>query len=1388
MLTLTETLKRHEGYSSDVYEDTNRVSTVGYGHAVKSGEDFSKGVSEPEALKLLQQDIAIAQTDVKALFKNFEQFPTDKQEALTNMAFNLGRTKLGKFKDMGAELSKDAPDWGIVADAAKDSIWYTDVKGRGVEIVQSLRGDTTPTFEEMRQTQKSDTPTFAQMRYKQAAESWRPPTPEEEAIQEDWVPSAAIAVGGAAAILGGPIVGVATGTAALGGEAISAGTAAAVGRTSPELELPVHLATGLLLGFTAEKWFISGCSKAAKMAGRIPNFWSKEFAIAEKKGLIAAETLTDHADIIRGMDMGDTKSIDKMRNILKQDAYIEKVAKVSKRLEKMQKVLPQKIYEPIEKVIKKLSKKPLLDERDYQHLSRIAKEDAVREYTSSFAKLRTNIVNRAANAKWQDHRMKDVIEAIKRGGGISPVQKFSSPELAQLLFKRHPDLKVTKAVSANLTRIADDFGYTNIDDMFSEIYHTPNMTMFKRASSAELGAEFRRIYQDEIFVRIAEKEADYLFKLRKVGTGFKEGKLLKQKHIEALHRVSNTLPAKEVLREVTSLKRATTQLLKIIQKPGKDTKKLARLQKVYTERLADYQAAVQVKKELGLINQRLKCVTGVRGEYKDQLDKLLAPLFGRKTPKLDEHMFAFLARKYNDEISIGADILIKKYDGLLKTYPFSKKDFMELTYAQAKDLDEFVKNFQFVAKSEQYITFKAEKVLTKIIAKKINDTAQTTVPKLKLFRPRITGTQLEELAKGELGLIAAARRSPADLMNGALASLKRIEAICYQLDGFKSFGRAWKSIFNKTIMAEAAEAQLGRKVFGRYHNIFEVHAARTGIKASKYWTATGGNLAGHTLNKETALMMALNSKNKDNLKAMLKGLQVTKIELDMFLKQALNKTDNKMVDDILDFFEADIFPITAKVYKQKTGLTFQKATGGRYIPIMADRRYAKVKEIGEDLFQDSTSYHSQRQVKQTYEELRKGGVKAVKLTFRSLTQHIQSVVHSSTHWGPLNEIQRLTRNADFRTAVETTMGKEVYQQFSPWLNNLARPSRTKIDTTMGTARRNVTFASLSFVPKIAVKQSLSFLTAMPKVGYRNSIVGLTQYMRNPLQMAESIKAASPEMFFRAKNWNRDMVELMAEIGTTDKKGILLKYGYAMIHKVDEVTASVTWLGAYRKGLQNFNGNGNIAINYANKVVRATQPASAAKDVPLIMRAGEGWRAVSMFYSYWSVFHGQVAEVISKGLSSHLTPMQITGTLAWLCVAPAVAQQLAATAWNALTGREQEEEQGKELIKGAASNLISGLPVVRDIASSVIKEYPYQVSPVVTSLKAAGATVEAGLKIFDEDAEFGMYDIESASKFVSAMKLIPSKAAITAVNAALRIREGETTDWTEIIDKPAYEKD
>lgn len=187
-----------------------------------------------------------------------------------------------------------------------------------------------------------------------------------------------------------------------------------------------------------------------------------------------------------------------------------------------------------------------------------------------------------------------------------------------------------------------------------------------------------------------------------------------------------------------------------------------------------------------------------------------------------------------------------------------------------------------------------------------------------------------------------------------------------------------------------------------------------------------------------------------------------------------------------------------------------------------------------------------------------------------------------------------------------------------------------------------------------------------------------------------------------------------------------------------------------------------------------------------MRAGEKLRAVTMFYSYWSPFHNQVAEVVVKGLSGHMTKKQVMGTLAWMTVAPAIAQQLAGYAWNSLTGREQSEEHVKEIATGTALNAVGGLPIVRDLAGALAKDWGYKVSPIIAVPETGVKVLKATGKIFDEDAEFDQKDLENATKLISYFRMFPSRAMITAVTGALRIYEGETDDWSEVIDRPAKE--
>ena len=105
---LKKQLKSDEGYRSNVYEDTLGKSTIGYGHRVLSTDDmpiYSDGGFDGKEIakeakitfdKLLDKDMAIAIADAKSLIG--EDHPPEILEGFSNMAFQLGKTKLSKFK------------------------------------------------------------------------------------------------------------------------------------------------------------------------------------------------------------------------------------------------------------------------------------------------------------------------------------------------------------------------------------------------------------------------------------------------------------------------------------------------------------------------------------------------------------------------------------------------------------------------------------------------------------------------------------------------------------------------------------------------------------------------------------------------------------------------------------------------------------------------------------------------------------------------------------------------------------------------------------------------------------------------------------------------------------------------------------------------------------------------------------------------------------------------------------------------------------------------------------------------------------------------------------------------------------------------------------------
>lgn len=139
---IAKDIERHEGCVDKIYLDSEGLATFGIGHLViRTDPEYNKPVGAPVSQRRISQafseDLNTAIEDCIKIFPGIDDYPEPVQRVLVNMTFNLGRTRLSKFKRMIAAVKSH--DWNAAADEMIDSRWYRQVKSRGVELVELMR-------------------------------------------------------------------------------------------------------------------------------------------------------------------------------------------------------------------------------------------------------------------------------------------------------------------------------------------------------------------------------------------------------------------------------------------------------------------------------------------------------------------------------------------------------------------------------------------------------------------------------------------------------------------------------------------------------------------------------------------------------------------------------------------------------------------------------------------------------------------------------------------------------------------------------------------------------------------------------------------------------------------------------------------------------------------------------------------------------------------------------------------------------------------------------------------------------------------------------------------------------------------------------------------------
>ena len=138
-----EQLNIDEGVVYEIYNDHLGYATFGVGHLVlesdpEHGQPIGTPVSEQRVKECFENDLNTAIGECDALYEGgeFNDLPDEVQQILVNMMFNMGRTRLSKFKKMHAAILEG--DWKTAAMEGRDSRWHKQVTNRAERLMVRL--------------------------------------------------------------------------------------------------------------------------------------------------------------------------------------------------------------------------------------------------------------------------------------------------------------------------------------------------------------------------------------------------------------------------------------------------------------------------------------------------------------------------------------------------------------------------------------------------------------------------------------------------------------------------------------------------------------------------------------------------------------------------------------------------------------------------------------------------------------------------------------------------------------------------------------------------------------------------------------------------------------------------------------------------------------------------------------------------------------------------------------------------------------------------------------------------------------------------------------------------------------------------------------------------
>lgn len=621
------------------------------------------------------------------------------------------------------------------------------------------------------------------------------------------------------------------------------------------------------------------------------------------------------------------------------------------------------------------------------------------------------------------------------------------------------------------------------------------------------------------------------------------------------------------------------------------------------------------------------------------------------------------------------------------------------------------------------------------------------------------------------------------------ASLLKMETVFDWLDNKDPNG-----VFNRVVFRRIADAQDREKAMIQdYITRLTDHLKAIPKKQLARWSEKV--TAPELINRETGnpwvftreqlISIALNMGNEGNIQRLTDGYGWSEAGVMSALNRELTTEDWAYVQNVWDTI-GTLWPEIAGMEKRLNGVEpekveakpFETAHGsmkGGYFPAIYDPRKSLEAEAqaakGSDLFEN---IYTRANTRAGATQNRADKVsRPIHLSLGVINRHITEVIHDITHREAIMDADRFLSDRRVMKAVDETLGPEVRKQFRPWLQHIAneyaldRRGVAGWDAFAKKLRSNTSIVGMGFRLSTIILQVAGYSNSFERVG--------AKWVAPQLWKAFDPRAwtfvleRSNEVRNRMDTMERDIREnVKAVLGKHDLLSEARRFAFYGIGYMDRAVTIPTWLGAYNRGISEGMSDAD-AVYFADKAVRQSQGAGAAKDLAAVQRSNEWMRLATMFYSYQAAVY-QRFRTLGRDVRRTQDLPDLIARSFWLVVVPPLLSELLAG-----RGPDEDEDWGMWAFQNMLVGLLGPIPIVRDVAGAMESGFGYSFTPAARAFETGMNVVKDIKKIAaGEETKRATRNALEVSGYALGL---PTGQLASAVQFIVDVSEGEQDPQT-----------